>query len=225
MTQTTAVRRARSKRGEGSQLRDEIIAAAGTLLEQTGRDDAVTLRAIARVVGITAPSIYQHFEDRDQIIHTLMTRTFDRLAATLRPAAQAHADPVARLQAVCRAYVAFATDHAHVYRVLFERHHTADVSGSPDVTEGVDTMVGADAFAVLLEAVRACVDSGASTASSPEQTAIQLWVGLHGLSTLRASMPYFPWPPLDGQLDDLVVRLVQLAAGRETEGGRRRRRS
>lgn len=202
--------RTRNRRGEGTQLREEIVAAAGTLLEETGRDDAVTLRAIARTIGITAPSIYAHFDDRDQILRALIVQTFDRLTDVLRPAADGEADPVTRAHAVARAYVAFATEHAHLYRVLFERHHEAAAVLRPSAPTDVTTMVGAEAFGVLLDAVRACIASGDSTATAAEPVATRWWVGLHGLSTLRASMPFFPWPPLAPQLDDLTDRLVEL---------------
>jgi len=56
-------------------------------------------------------------------------------------------------------------------------------------------MVGADAFGVLLDAVQDCTGSGASTETSPLQATIRVWVGLHGLATLQASLPWFPWPP------------------------------
>jgi AcrR family transcriptional regulator len=201
--------RARNRRGEGAQLRDDIITAAGTILEQTGRDDAITLRAVARTIGITAPSIYLHFDDRDQILRALIVRTFDWLTDALRPAT-AHDEPVARLRAVAHAYLAFATEHTHLYRVLFERHHAAAGVLQPDSPNDVTTMVGAEAFGILLDAVGTCIASGDSTASSAEAAATNWWVGLHGLATLRASMPYFPWPPLRPQLDDLTDRLAQI---------------
>ena len=94
--------------------------------------------------------------------------------------------------------------------MLFERHHDAADVLRPAAPNDLASMVGADAFAVLLEAVRACINSGRSTATSAEHAATQWWVGLHGLATLRASMPYFPWPPLQPQLDDLTDHLVQL---------------
>lgn len=210
MSAVTTGTRARNKRGEGAQLRDDIVSAAGELLERTGRDDAVTLRAVARLIGISAPSIYHHFDDRDQILYALVTRTFDQLAAALRPAAAAGTTPVERLRAVSRAYLDFAGEHRHLYRVLFERQHAADGPAPEECTPAsVGEMVGAEAFGALLDAVTACVAAGEST-SSPLEAATQLWVGLHGLATLRASMPYFPWPPLEHQLDDLMQRLVGL---------------
>ena len=55
--------RARNRRGEGARLRDDIVAAAVALLDETGDQAAVSLRAVARRVGIAAPSIYRHFAD------------------------------------------------------------------------------------------------------------------------------------------------------------------
>lgn len=59
--------RARNKRGEGAQLRDEIVRAATKLLAD-GTSQAVTLRAVVREAGNSAPSIYPHFADLDAIM-------------------------------------------------------------------------------------------------------------------------------------------------------------
>jgi AcrR family transcriptional regulator len=201
--------RHRNKRGEGARLQEDIVRAARALLEETGRDDAVTLRAVARVAGITAPSIYAHFADRDEILKAVVERGFAELAATLRPAVGGRRRPVPALLAVCRAYLDFADAHPDLYRVLFQRQHTS--AAEPDDTHhDVATMVGADAFGVLLDAVRACIDAGRSDETSAEAASVRAWVALHGVATLRASLPWFPWPPRDDQLRGLIVRVVDL---------------
>jgi hypothetical protein len=88
----------------------------------------------------------------------VVQRTFSTLAEALRPASAERAQPVPALYAVCRAYLDFATGHPNLYRVLFERHRHQTVE--PD-TSGADvtTIVGAGAYGVLLDAVRACVDA------------------------------------------------------------------
>ncbi len=57
------VERPRARRGEGEQLRDELLDAAEDLLIRHGAMDAVSIRAITREVGVTPPSLYLHFED------------------------------------------------------------------------------------------------------------------------------------------------------------------
>ena len=51
--------RRRNRRGEGDRLRDEIITAASQIIGETGDDSALTLRGVARRLGIAAPSIYR----------------------------------------------------------------------------------------------------------------------------------------------------------------------
>ena len=55
-TEKTAPR-TRNRRGEGNRLRDEIVTAAVELLDETGDEGTVTLRSVARRVGIAAPKI------------------------------------------------------------------------------------------------------------------------------------------------------------------------
>jgi AcrR family transcriptional regulator len=205
--------RAPNKRGEGGKLREEILAAAGSILETTGNDDAMTLRAVARQARITAPAIYAHFSDRYDILRTVIETAFADLAAAMAAAANAHADPAERLRAVGHAYLDFAAEQPHHYRVLFERHRATshNLHGSTVVNTDVRTMVGADAFGVLLDATTACIDSGASTATDAISATNRIWIGLHGQATLQASMPWHPWPADRDELaDEVMSRLANL---------------
>ncbi|WP_375485667.1 TetR/AcrR family transcriptional regulator [uncultured Jatrophihabitans sp.] len=221
-----------NKRGEGGKLRADILAAAGRILETTGTEDAVTLRAVARTAGITAPAIYAHFEDRLDLLRTVVVVTFAELAAELTAAAARHDDPVDRLFAVCRAYLGFATNRPQHYRVLFERHRATGHDGDGNRTANTDARstvgadaFGADAFGALLDATQACIDAGASTATEPAETADRIWIGLHGQATLQASLPWHAWPAdRDRLANDIVRRLGDLTTRAATEadasGGR-----
>lgn len=88
------------------------------------------------------------------IFRAVVTRSFDHLTAALQPAVAGHGDSRAGLLNVCHAYLAFAQQHPHIYRVFFERHSTC----TPENTADVHTMFGADAFRVLVNAVQTCID-------------------------------------------------------------------
>ena len=75
--------RRRNARGQGARLADDIVAGALALIERTGSDEAVTLRAVAREIGIAAPSIYAHFADREAIIMAVVVRVFDELSEAI----------------------------------------------------------------------------------------------------------------------------------------------
>ena len=115
--------RQRNARGQGARLADDIVAGALALIERTGSEEAVTLRAVAREIGIAAPSIYAHFADREAIIMAVVLRVFDELSdAITRGQAASGPDPVDRLVAGCEAYLTFGLEHPARYGVLFVLH-------------------------------------------------------------------------------------------------------
>ena len=121
-----ARRRHRNPRGQGARLTQDIVAGALALIERTGSAEAVTLRAVAREVGIAAPSIYAHFPDRDAVLMAVVARIFDELTAAIEQGKQAAGqDPACRLAAGCEAYVAFGLEHPARYGVLFSRQRPA----------------------------------------------------------------------------------------------------
>ncbi|GEE04190.1 hypothetical protein nbrc107696_46360 [Gordonia spumicola] len=70
--------RPRSPRGSGEQLADEIIAATTDLLMELGSGDAVSIRAVAQRVGVTPPSIYLHFQDKDALLDAVCAHYYER---------------------------------------------------------------------------------------------------------------------------------------------------
>ena len=197
--------RTRNRRGEGARLREEIVAAAARLIEEGGQD-AVSLRAVARRAGITAPSIYTHFEDLDDVLEAVVANTFEALTDYLRRGVEGRTDAVARLRATCHAYLAFGHEHPEQYAVLFSRPFALPT----EVDKTVDNMVGAEAFSFLIDGIRDCVAAGHSDSTQPQEDATALWVALHGYVGLRTAIPDFPWPPEEVVLDNLIDRIARL---------------
>ncbi|MCO1659294.1 TetR/AcrR family transcriptional regulator [Pseudonocardia humida] len=200
--------RERNRRGQGGRLRDDIVRAGAELLDEAGDEQAVTLRAVARRVGITAPSIYAHFADRQAILLAVAAGAFAELDEQLRRARDAaDADPVARLRATCAAYLEFARTRPQRYRVMFGGVWNAEqaVAGG-SITQAQATELGQDVLGLLIAELRACVESGASRSTDAAADAVALWLGLHGLAHQRTAAPAFPWPP------DIADRLVTTLA-------------
>lgn len=181
--------------------------AAAAILERTGREDATTLRAIAREVGIAAPSIYAHFADREEIIATLIDDAFaDLVAALTSPAIEDLADPVDRLRAGCVAYLEFAKDRPQEYRILFQDRRPSEL----DAGLAPEQMLGWKAFSVLLERIADCAASGRSGSIDHFADATAVWVALHGFATLDAAVPNFPWPDRDVLFERFVLDLARV---------------
>ncbi len=206
-SKTTPARRPRADQGDGGRLKAEIVQAAIDLLSTTRSLDQVTLRAVARRVGIAAPSIYLHFADRDDLIIAALVEANDRFASALEAA-----DPgprfgaKRRLHSVGMAVIAFASDQIGCYQILFSGLLPGELIGV-DMAGDLPT-----SFAVLFRLAAAAngTSSGASVGAYDADSmalALQIWAALHGYVTLRANMPGFPWPAPERALDNLVALL------------------
>jgi AcrR family transcriptional regulator len=192
--------RPRARRGEGDLLRGQILAAAERLLIATGDEEAVSIRAVADAVGVTPPAIYLHFADKRELIFEVCAASFDELDRLSEKAAALSADPVESLRLRGRAYVQFGIDHPEQYRVLFMRRPAA----TADVFDN-KRMRTAACFDHLVDAVRGVIDARALPAKSdPFVVAVELWVLVHGITSLLISKPDFPWPDRNALVDGLL---------------------
>jgi AcrR family transcriptional regulator len=179
-------------------VRAALLAAGATVLERAGAVDAVSLRAVAREAGVTAPAVYGHFPDLDALLDAVLDEGFLALRSATRAAAAGHEDPVDRLLAGCAAYVEEGLAAPARYRGMF----------------GSRRLPHADqAFAVLVAGVEACVAAGRSASRDPRADARLVWMLLHGVVTLRAADPGRPWPAPEDQLRDGVTRLALIRGG------------
>jgi AcrR family transcriptional regulator len=210
-------RHQRNARGQGARLTEDIVSGALALIEREGTDEAVTLRAVAREVGIAAPSIYAHFPDRAAIVLAVVARLFDELADAISQELDAAGDdPVERLVAGCEAYVAFGLERPARYQVLFSekrlRHDDSWKDYCKPVSFGPEGRpvfeLGAETFALLVDSLSACIEAGRSTSTDAFADSTAIWVALHGTVSLKAGSPGFPWPDSDDFVRQLVLRLA-----------------
>jgi AcrR family transcriptional regulator len=195
-----AVERRTKQREE---LRASILAAArGIVLREGYR--SLTMRRIAEAIEYSPAAIYQYFESRDAIAAALMDEGFEQLAAAFEPLAST-VDPLARLEAVARAYVAFGLDHPETYRLMFmeDPEITATVLSAPSQANAGERAYAAIITPVGELAARAKLHAGLDV----QATADALWSALHGLVSLRLSCPKFPVTPNAPLLDTLVTAL------------------
>ena len=73
--------------------------------------DDVSIRSVATAVGVTAPSIYLHFADKQELISAVVVDVFEELDRAMVAASASVEDPLERLKAMGLAYVRFAIDH------------------------------------------------------------------------------------------------------------------
>ncbi|MGW2823556.1 TetR/AcrR family transcriptional regulator [Streptomyces sp. NPDC001443] len=196
--------RGRNPRGQGERLRGEIVEAALRLLDELADDQALSLRAVAREVGIAATSVYIHFADRDALVLAALEHCHAGLLRAV-DAAEAGVDPVAALRARTAVLGAWSREHPGLYKVLHEStlNRRRDMPFKEEMAERTTA------------AIRRCMDAGLAPRGDAETVSLDLRTAVHGAVSLRVNEPELPWPPLEEQVDRFLVKLVGVPSARK----------
>lgn len=172
-------------------LRAALIDTGMALIEQRDAEQ-LSLREVARLVGVSAPAVYRHFPDKAALIEALAREGLNRLGAAQMAAAARETSPVDAFNAIGRAYVRFAIAHPALFRMMmnFEpsAQHLADIPAG-----------GANPMKLLRETVASLAPPGTSAAML-RIVVLRAWAQVHGLAMLM----------LDGQVpeDDALIEGV-----------------
>jgi AcrR family transcriptional regulator len=188
-------------------LRDTIVAAATELLIEAGQAKAVSIRAVAERAGVTSPSIYLHFADKDALLDAVCAQFFGALDERMRSAGAACATPAESLHALGMAYVRFAVETPVLYRIA--------TMGEPAQTGCIDGVLANSALVHLRTAVQALVDDGTYPRRDTTEMAFELWMVVHGLAAFLIAKPYWPLDDAEAVTDRLLHSMYcgQIAVG------------
>ena len=186
--------RKRAPRGQGAALRGEVLRAAMDLLRETGSEESVSLRVVAQRVGVSVPSIYLHFADKQALLDAVCGEVFEQLHVVMKTASADALNPWEALRAQGVAYVEFALANPEHYRIVMMRG-PSHADPSDEIASG--------AFGHLLEGVTACIGLGVLE-GDPVDLGLKLWAAAHGIASLLIAKPAFPWPPLAELVDATI---------------------
>jgi AcrR family transcriptional regulator len=184
-------------------LRAALIAEGLRLLEE--RDDPdLSLREIARAVGVSATAVYRHFPDKEALREALAQEAYNRLGEAQRLAAIGQANVVEEFQAMGRTYVRFALDHPAFFRLMssLPPHDLFDVETEDD-----------DAAGKLLRAYAAKLAGPGAELDAVKAIAMRSWALVHGLAVLMID----GYAPRDEALIDAVVNVRALGMGGDAQ--------
>ena len=174
-----------SKSYHHGDLRAALLAAGLRALESTAVED-ISLRQIAREVGVSATAVYRHFPDKAALMAALAQSGIEQMAAWQSQAAAA-AGPQDAFAATGRAYVRWALAHPALFRLVFGQ--CASVS---------ETVFGDNAAATLL---RTFAHDLARNEAGAQRLMIQAWAVVHGLAMLMLDGQL---PPEDALIDQVI---------------------
>ncbi len=168
-------------------LRTALIEAGLRALQTTSAAE-LSLRQLAREVGVSATAVYRHFPDKRALMAALATAGLERLAQAQQAAAEVQ--PQHAFAATGRAYVRFALANPALFRLIFSH-------SCPEET----TVFGDSLAARMLRDNAAAI---AGDVQAARQLVVQSWALVHGLAMLM----------LDNQLpadDGLIDRVIDPA--------------
>ena len=172
--------------------------AAREVLAETQDADAMSIRSVADRVGVSTPSIYLHFADKQALLDAVCELVFAELDERMQSAAATTTDPFDGLRLRGLAYAEFALANPEQYRLAMMRmpalHDGLDEHRALDKHSyepfSAEDIVAGPTYHHLLEAVQACIDVGVfAPRADPTAIATSLWAATHGAVSLCLAKP------------------------------------
>ncbi|HKE79160.1 MAG TPA: TetR/AcrR family transcriptional regulator [Solirubrobacteraceae bacterium] len=181
-------------------LRAALLEQAERTVREQGAD-RLSLRELARQVGVSHGAPRRHFPDRQALFDALAESGFDRLGDELRRAVDAAGEGFEpRLRASAAAYVRFATRDPALLELMFAGKHREHADALDAAAER--------AFAVLLDVILQGQAEGVLERGDPERVGLVLFATMQGIAALVTG-GMVDEGQLDGLVDDAITHFVR----------------
>jgi AcrR family transcriptional regulator len=181
-------------------LRSALLDAAERTVRDRGVQD-LSLRELAREVGVSHGAPRRHFPDRQALLDALAQNGFERLGRELRAAVDGAGDDFEeRLRATGAAYIRFASEDPALLELMFAGKHRDDAEALQEAAER--------AFSVMLELIARGQAEGLIEPGDPERVGFVLFATIQGIASLLAS-GMLPEEQLDELLTDAIAHFLR----------------
>lgn len=161
-------------REEPLELKEACVRAAREVIAERGVEQ-LSLREVARKLGVSHQAPYRHYPSRDHLLAEVMRRCFQRFAAHL-DARPRFDDPEQDLESLGGQYLSYAREHPLEYRLMFS-------TTWPESAERLELVHDAThAFDVLRGVLRRLHGDSAAMRETVELDALYIWSTMHGLA-------------------------------------------
>ncbi len=167
------------KSEEPLELKEACVRAAHEVIAERGIE-SLSLRDVARKLGVSHQAPYRHYPSRDHLLAEVMRRCFEDFARHL-DAREHFEEPEADLASLGKQYLGYATAHPLEYRLMFS-------TPWPEPAEHPALVKDAKhAFDVLRTVLRRVHGATASARAAVDLNAMFIWSTMHGLASITQS--------------------------------------
>mgnify|MGYP000170668969 CR=1 FL=1 len=171
-----AMANARNRYHHGD-LKNALVEAAVRLVEQKGIE-GMSLRGVAREAGVSQAAPYHHFKDKEALVAEVCCVGFCRLEEDLRQATEGQPSYPAALDAMGRAYIAFALAHKAYFSIMWGGY-VHDKNDYPQLVEEASCT-----FQMLVDTIVAGQEAGQLRVAEPMELVLACWSAVHGAARL-----------------------------------------
>lgn len=191
-------------------LKEACVRAARDVIAEQGVE-RLSLREVARRLGVSHQAPYKHYASRDHLLAEVMRRCFASFAAAL-DARPRRDDPMADLGSLGHAYLAYARQHPLEYRLMFGTPWPAPAEHPDLVRDAVH------AFNVLRDVLRRACGGGARMRARVDLDAMFIWSTMHGITSIGHS-DVMAWlelaPKVAAQAPQHAMDMISRALGND----------
>jgi len=191
---------------DAKDARARIIEAATRLLAERGAQE-ISTRAICEAAGVTQPTLYHHFGDKEGLIEAVVTEGFERALARKKAGERETDDPIEALRRGWDDHVAFGVENPHLYAVMQGKLGAGRL---PRAAE--------EASSMLRSLTRHIARAGRARVE-PELAAQVVWTAVYGVTSMLSSRPDFGWhAALSVTVREAVISAIALPEREDRSG-------
>jgi AcrR family transcriptional regulator len=167
--------------------------------------EKLSLRGMARTVGVSQTAPYRHFKDKNQLLAEVAAQAFTELYQCSQSALDPNASAITSIQATGMAYLQYAIENPEKYRLLFGN----TIQNRRSYTTMVEA--GERSFQILIDQVERGIEAGDFIPGCSLLLANTLWTQVHGAASLILD-GFYQGRELPMPFDDFLKAQIQIGS-------------
>lgn len=184
-------------------LREDILEVSRTLLVKDGFGK-MSMRKIAKRAGVSATSIYLHFQNKDELLLALIESSIAKLSVALEKNLSDSDDSVMKLEKMAQAFVDFALENPQEYEIIYMVRPEEMPRFPKEKFQQIRKI-----YELLADIIGEGKRTGVLMVEDPLMSAYMVWAQLHGVTSVIISKRLDTRIPSDEFVTQAVDHIIQ----------------